>query len=241
MSDTPFYFSLITLFPNILQALKIGITGRAIDKGLIQIDAINPRDFSLDKHRSVDDKPYGGGPGMVMCYQPLRDAIKQAKRQLGDNTCVIYLSPQGKKLTQKHFEGLSSRKKLILLAGRYEGIDERIIKKYVDVEYSIGDYVLSGGEYPALVLIDGITRLLPGALNNNESAPSDSFANRSQQLSAPCYTRPHEIDGMSVPAVLMSGDHNAIKQWHESISLEQTKRKRPDLLHYIWDGEESGC
>lgn len=234
------HFDIITLFPEIFQALRSGITGRAIDHKLISFTCWNPRDFTKNIHKRVDDRPYGGGPGMVMAYQPLHDAIEAAKHSQPVPATVIYLSPQGKPLQQaqiRTFAHPEKTKRFILIAGRYEGIDERILQTAVDEEWSIGDYVLSGGELPAMVLIDAITRLLPNALGDANSAAEDSFENG--LLDHPHYTRPDVIDGMSVPTVLQSGDHAAIFRWRQKESLGKTWQKRPDLLkRRILTGDE---
>ena len=223
----------LSLFPEMLLALNYGITGRAIKHQLLQLDVINPRDFTEDKHRTVDDRPYGGGAGMLMKYQPLKLAIESARSQVADCSSqkVIYLSPQGKKVTQQDIKSLSLNEHLILLCGRYEGIDERLVDSCIDEEWSIGDYVLSGGELPAMVLIDALVRLMPGALGHNESAMNDSFY--SGLLDHPHYTRPEEIDGQKVPDVLLSGDHQAIADWRLLQSLKRTLERRPDLLENI--------
>lgn len=221
-------FDIITLFPDMFDALKSGITGRALQNNLVTIHTHNPRDFTQNKQKRVDDHSYGGGPGMVMQYQPLHDAITHARNADARPPLVIYLSPQGTPLTQKIARELSTQKRLVLIAGRYEGIDERIIQKEVAAEYSIGDYVLSGGELPAMVLIDAITRLLPGALGDDTSALQDSFENG--LLDHPHYSRPETIDGLSVPPILQSGDHSAILRWRLQQSLGKTWQKRPDLL-----------
>lgn len=219
---------IITLFPEMFNALNYGITGRALEQKLLTLDYWNPRDFSQDKHRSVDDRPYGGGPGMVMLYQPLHEAIKAAKQQLGQKAKVIHLSPQGKVLQQKDISYLITSSPIILLAGRYEGIDERLIQEQVDEEWSIGDYVLSGGELAAMVMIDAITRLLPGALGHHASAALDSFMQG--LLDYPHYTRPEVVANLKVPEVLLSGDHQAIARWRHKQSLGRTWLRRPDLL-----------
>ncbi|PIZ04428.1 MAG: tRNA (guanosine(37)-N1)-methyltransferase TrmD [Gammaproteobacteria bacterium CG_4_10_14_0_8_um_filter_38_16] len=223
-------FDIITLFPEIFDALKNGITGRALTQELIKIKCWNPRDFTDDPNKRIDDRPYGGGPGMVMAYLPLHNAIVAAKNDSPQQARVIYLSPQGKLLTQAKMRECAKtpEKRLILIAGRYEGIDERVIQKHVDEEWSIGDYVLSGGELPAMVLIDAITRLLPNALGDADSAAQDSFEN--DLLDHPHYTRPETIDGLTVPTVLQSGDHAAINRWRRKESLGKTWQKRPDLL-----------
>jgi tRNA (guanine37-N1)-methyltransferase len=223
-------FDIITLFPEIFNALKSGITGRAIDQKIISITCWNPRNFTTDPNKRIDDRPYGGGPGMVMEYEPLHNAITAARAAHPTTPTVIYLSPQGKPLTQKIVREWSKtpEKRLILIAGRYEGIDERVLLKDIDEEYSIGDYVLSGGELPAMVIIDAITRLLPNALGDENSAIQDSFENG--LLDHPHYTRPETIDGMTIPTVLQSGDHAAIAAWRHKESLRNTWQKRPDLL-----------
>ena len=219
----------VTLFPEMIMALlPFGVTGRAVQRGLVTITTWNPRDAAQDRHRTVDDRPYGGGPGMVMKVQPLRETLQRARQAVDPCGKTIYLSPQGRLLTQDSVRELAQQERLILLAGRYEGIDERLIEAEVDEEWSIGDYVLSGGELAALVLIDAITRLLPGALNHDESALQDSFM--AGVLDCPHYTRPEEIDGRCVPPVLLSGDHAAIARWRQRESLGRTWLRRPELL-----------
>lgn len=218
---------IITLFPEMFQALNYGIAGRAIENKLLKLNLWNPRDFTVDAHRTVDDRPYGGGPGMVMMLSPLRDAIRAAKKDL-PTAKVIYLSPQGKLLQQKGVEEFLAQQQLILVAGRYEGIDERLLGTEIDEECSIGDYVLSGGELAALVLIDAITRMIPGALGDGDSAKQDSFS--SGLLDHPHYTRPEDVDGQRVPSVLTSGDHQAIARWRLKQALGRTWLRRPDLI-----------
>lgn len=219
----------ISLFPEMFSALtEYGITGRAVTKGLLELSVLNPRDFTEDRHRTVDDKPYGGGPGMVMKPEPLKKALAAAKERLGTDAKVVYLSPQGQQLTQAAVEDFSVCDCLVLIAGRYEGIDERFISRYVDEEWSVGDYVLSGGELPAMVLADAVTRLLPGALGDEQSAVEDSFSNG--LLDFPHYTRPEEFEAEQVPAVLLSGDHEKIRRWRLQQSVSRTKERRPDLL-----------
>ncbi|MFT5102135.1 MAG: tRNA (guanine37-N1)-methyltransferase [Planctomycetaceae bacterium] len=221
--------SVVTLFPEMFTAVsKSGITGRAIENGLVSLDFANPRDFTQDKHRTVDDKPYGGGPGMLMKVAPLKSAIESAKAAAGPDCEVIYLSPQGQPVTQQIMQDLSERSGLVLVAGRYEGIDERLIEREIDVEYSIGDYVLSGGELPAMVLIDGITRLQPGAVGDDQSVQEDSFS--AGLLDHPHYTRPEAVEGLEVPAVLLGGNHAEIKRWRQKQALGRTKLRRPDLI-----------
>jgi len=220
----------VTLFPHMFEVLEgDGITGRAVSEGILQLGLWNPRDFTRNRHRTVDDKPYGGGPGMVMLFQPLRDAIHAAKREHTGKSRVYYLSPQGKRFDQSVAAELADQyKNIVLVAGRYEGVDERLIEDEIDEELSIGDYVLSGGEIAAMVVIDAITRLLPGALGHEDSAMQDTFS--VGLLEFPQYTRPEEIDGRKVPAVLLSGDHQAILRWRLKQALGRTWQKRPDLL-----------
>lgn len=219
---------IITLFPEMFNSLKAGITGRAIENSLIELLTWNPRDFTDDNYRTVDDRPYGGGPGMVMKIEPLAKAVVEAKGQLPDAR-VIYLSPQGKPFLQTDAIAMTERKEIIFVAGRYEGVDERFIERYVDEEWSIGDYVLSGGELAAMVMIDAITRLLPGALGDKDSASQDSFMNEGL-LDYPHYTRPELYEGMSVPKVLLSGDHKAIDHWRKEQAVVRTKKRRPELI-----------
>lgn len=220
----------VTLFPRMFEILKEdGITGRAVKAGLLRLDVWNPRDFTHNNYRSVDDKPYGGGPGMVMLYQPLRDAIHAARCEHNGNSRVLYLSPQGRRFNQAVASELVDEfNNIVLVAGRYEGVDERVIDSEIDEELSIGDYVLSGGELAAMVVIDAITRLIPGALGHEESALQDTFDGG--LLEFPQYTRPEEIDGQHVPAVLLSGDHKAILRWRRKQALGRTWQKRPDLF-----------
>lgn len=218
----------VTLFPEMFQMLQFGITGRTLEKKLLKVNFWNPRDYTHDPHRSVDDRPYGGGPGMVMMVEPLRDAIRAAKAAAGTKVSVIHLSPQGRLLNQQGLQELMNRKQLILVAGRYEGIDERTIGMEIDEEWSIGDYVLSGGELAAMVMIDAMARLLPEALGDPESAQQDSFI--TGLLDHPHYTRPEEVDGMRVPGVLTSGNHQAIARWRLKQALGRTWLRRPDLL-----------
>lgn len=226
------HIGVITLFPEMLDALRCGgITARASENGLLNISTWNPRDFSQDKHRCVDDRPYGGGPGMVMQVQPLRAAIQAATTTMGHDTRVIYLSPQGRRLDQAGVQILLNYQRFILVSGRYEGVDERLIERDIDEEWSIGDYVLSGGELAAMVIIDAVTRWLPGALGHQESAIEDSFYNG--LLDCPHYTRPEEIDGQQVPAVLLSGHHAEIAQWRQKQALGRTWQRYPALLEKL--------
>jgi len=237
------WVGIVSLFPEMFEAVsRYGITRRAVEKGLLNIATWNPRDYTRDKHRTVDDKPYGGGPGMLMKVEPLKAAIEAALTEAakieGEGDCkVIFLSPQGRKLDQAGLADLASRQKLILVAGRYEGIDERLIDTVIDEEYSIGDYVLSGGELPAMVLIDGVTRLLPGALGDEDSAAQDSFADVANGdattpvlLDYPQYTRPEQVEEQTVPDVLLSGNHQQIERWRRKQALGRTYDRRPDLL-----------
>ncbi len=219
---------IITLFPEIFQSLTYGITGRALTNNLLQLSYWNPRSFTQDTHHTVDDRPYGGGPGMVMKVTPLRDAIHAAKHELGADSPVLYLSPQGKTLKQANIAQLANRSKMILLCGRYEGIDQRLIDTEVDESWSVGDYVVSGGELPAMLLIDAMVRLLPNALGDPQSAAQDSFSQG--LLDHPHYTRPAEIEGHQVPKVLIKGDHADISRWRMQQSLKNTWQMRPDLL-----------
>lgn len=231
--------SIVTLFPEMFKALsESGISSRAMDKGLLTLSMVNPRDYAQDKHKSVDDRPYGGGPGMVMTVPPLASAIHAAKAGMDagekntDAVKVIYMSPQGKRLDQQMVTELSQCQQLVVLCGRYEGIDERLIETEVDEEISIGDYVISGGELAAMVLLDGVIRQLPDALGDADSAKQDSFASR-PLLDCPHYSRPESIEGRDVPAVLMSGDHEAIRRWRLQQSLLRTKERRPDLFERL--------
>lgn len=218
----------VTLFPEFVrQVVECGVTGRAVQRDLLQLHTWNPRDYTHDRHRTVDDRPYGGGPGMVMRYEPLRDAIRAA-RAASPQARVVYLSPQGRPLNQAAVQELAQRPGLILVAGRYEGIDERLLAHEIDEEWSIGDYVLSGGELAAMVLIDAVARLQPGALGDEDSAAQDSFS--AGLLDCPHYTRPETIDGMTVPAVLLGGNHSEIERWRTKQSLLRTWRRRPELL-----------
>jgi tRNA (guanine37-N1)-methyltransferase len=219
----------ITLFPEEFRPLvDLGVTGRAIRSGQVRLETVNPRDFAADRHRTVDDRPYGGGPGMVMAVEPLRSAIRAARKAASGANRVSLLSPQGRPLDQAVVRQLAARPELILVCGRYEGIDERLIELEIDEEWSLGDYVLSGGELAAAVVIDAVTRLLPGVLGDEQSAEQDSFTGG--LLDCPHYTRPENVDGLTVPPVLMSGDHGAIERWRRKQSLGRTWLRRPELL-----------
>ena len=220
-------FDIITLFPEMFSAIREeGVIARAMKKSLISINTWQLRDFSSNNYKNVDDKPYGGGAGMVIQVKPIRDCISKIK-QSSPNTKVIYLSPQGKKLNQNLVEELATFESIIMLCGRYEGIDERIIENDIDFEISIGDYVISGGELAAMVVIDAISRRLPGVLGNEVSL-KDSFTDK--LLDHPNYTRPEIIDGQTVPEVLMSGNQAKIDAWRLEQSIKKSKQKRPDLL-----------
>ena len=234
--------ALITLFPDVIESFKeYGVTGRAVAENKIDLQCFNPRDYATDKHRTVDDRPYGGGPGMVMRCEPLTAAVEAAKLWFGkggmkEDALVVYLSPQGKRLVQTRTEELAAKEQnLILIAGRYEGIDQRAIDNLVDEEISIGDYVLSGGELPALILIDAILRHVPGVLGHAESAGQDSFSGEAPDglkggLDWPHYTRPEVFEGQAVPEVLLSGDHKKIEEWRSQQATAKTRKIRPDLI-----------
>jgi len=228
-------FGLVTLFPDMFNSVEqFGVIGRAVKKGDISLDIFNPRDFAQDRHRTVDDRPYGGGPGMLMKIQPLQDAIQAAKKKLSIESGsdkrlrTIYLSPQGRRLDHEKVVELASFDSIICVSGRYEGVDERLIESEIDEEISIGDYVLSGGELASMVLLDAVSRLVPGVLGHNESANEDSFA--TGLLDCPHYTRPELFQNEAVPEVLMSGDHEKIRRWRLKQALGRTWQRRPDLL-----------
>lgn len=234
------HFHVITLFPEMIeQFCSFGVLSRAIEQQLLEVTCWNPRDYAKDKHKTVDDRPYGGGPGMLMKVQPLADAIVDAKQAAGKDAKVIYLSPQGKVLQQKAICQLAeSEKNLILIAGRYEGIDERLIEQFVDEEWSIGDYVLSGGEVAAMAVIDATARMIPGSLGDDESAQQDSFMQGI--LDCPHYTRPEEVNGVKVPAVLLNGNHKATERWRLKQALGKTWLQRPELLdELVLDKEQT--
>ena len=229
---------IVSLFPEMFAAVtEHGISGRAVRSGLMNLELFNPRDYTTDKHRTVDDKPFGGGPGMLMKTEPLmasiaaaRQAVSQ-KQTTGESVKVIYLSPQGKTLKQDSIIDLAKREGMVLLCGRYQGIDNRVLVSEIDEEWSLGDFVISGGELAAMTLIDAMTRFQPGALGDEGSALEDSFSNG--LLHSPEYTRPQSIDGSDVPKVLLSGDHEAIRKWRLKQSLGATWLKRPDLLQVM--------
>jgi tRNA (guanine37-N1)-methyltransferase len=225
------HFDVITLFPEMIQeTARYGVTGKAVENGIVGLAAWNPRNYTHDNHKTVDDRPYGGGPGMVMKYQPLFDAVTAAKQnQVESTTCkVICLSPQGKPITQKLLASCVDYSQLILVAGRYEGIDERFITRVCDEEWSLGDYVISGGELAALVVIDAITRLIPGVLGDENSATQDSYSHG--LLDCPHFTRPEQLDAGVVPPVLLGGNHAQIERWRLKQAVGRTWLRRPDLL-----------
>lgn len=224
--------ALVTLFPEMFAALTdYGISSRAIRQGLLEVAFFNPRTHTSDRHQTVDSRPYGGGPGMVMMIEPLRKAIGVARTWIGGPATVVYLSPQGRVLDQTGVNALAAQGDLILVAGRYEGVDERLIQLEVDQEWSIGDYVLSGGELPAMVVLDALIRQLPGALGHEDSADQDSFADG--LLDCPHYTRPEQYQDFKVPEVLLSGNHEKIRQWRLKQSLYRTWQRRPELLEKL--------
>jgi tRNA (guanine37-N1)-methyltransferase len=221
-------FDIVTLFPEMFDALRVGITGRAVERGQVEWHLWNPRDYTRDVHRTVDDRPYGGGPGMVMKVAPLRDAVAAARGRAPAGSRVVYLTPQGQRFDQAAARELARRDGIILVAGRYEGVDERFVEACIDEEWSIGDYVLSGGELAAMVLMDAVIRLLPGVLGHEDSAAEDSYMDG--LLDCPHYTRPEVIGGMSVPEALLSGDHAAVDRWRLQQALGRTWLRRADLL-----------
>jgi tRNA (guanine37-N1)-methyltransferase len=231
MPETPRRYGAITLFPEMFDSLtRWGITGRAHDQGLWGLSLTNPREFADDRHGTVDDRPYGGGPGMVMQPAVMDRALEASRQQVGGSAKVIALTPQGRVFSDGLARELVSETSLIFVAGRYEGIDERFLEASVDVELSVGDFVVSGGELPAMVVMDALIRLLPGALGHGDSAEEDSFANG--VLDCPHYTRPETYRGVDVPAVLLSGDHGAIGRWRRAQSLRRTLDRRPDMLSW---------
>ncbi len=218
-------FDIITIFPSFFNCLyEYGLIGKAIENSVIEINSVDLRDYSKDKHKKVDDEIYGGGPGMLMTAQPIYDAITDLSTE---DSKVVFLSPQGKVLNQELVEEFAEYEHLILLCGHYEGVDQRVIDNYIDYEVSIGDYVLTGGELPAMVLIDSVSRFIPGVIGNEDSLTEDSLYNGLLKYSV--YTRPREFNGHIVPEVLLSGNHKLINEWRNKSSLENTKLKRPDL------------
>jgi len=223
------HMGVISIFPEMFDAItEYGITGRAVDTEILRLDRWNPRDFTDDRRRNVDDRPYGGGPGMVMRVEPLQAAIRAARAVIGEPISTVYLTPQGRRLDQSLIREFATRKRLVLVCGRYEGVDERLIDIEIDEEWSVGDYVLSGGETAAMVIIDALTRWLPGALGHEDSVTKDSFTNG--LLDHPHYTRPEIVQGYSVPDVLIGGNHADIARWRRKYALGRTWWKRPDLL-----------
>ena len=220
-------FDIVTLFPEMFDAVRRGVTGRALERGQASLTFWNPRDYTHDVHRTVDGRPYGGGPGMVMLAAPLRAAVREARVRAPESR-IVYLSPQGKRFDQTAAQAFAKRPGVILIAGRYEGVDERFVETDVDEEWSIGDYVLSGGELPAMVLMDAVIRWLPGVLGHEDSAEQDSYADG--LLDCPHYTRPEAIGDQTVPPVLLSGNHAAIRRWRLRQALGRTWLRRPDLL-----------
>lgn len=229
--------AVVTLFPAMVRdALDHGVVGRAVTQGNLQVDCVDPRQFATDVHRTVDDRPYGGGPGMVMKVEPLRSAVRAARERVPAGSPRIYLGADGARFDQRQAQEAAGYPGLVLVAGRYEGVDERLLQTEVDATWSIGDFVLSGGELPALVVIDAIARLLPGTLGSAESAQQDSHSDG--LLDWPHYTRPEHFEGLNVPAVLTSGDHAAIRRWRLQQSLGRTWLRRPDLLERRGMSEE---
>ncbi|UQB42946.1 tRNA (guanosine(37)-N1)-methyltransferase TrmD [Thiomicrospira microaerophila] len=226
-------FDIITLFEPMFAALtEQGVSSRALQKQLYKLNFWNPRDYTHDRHNTVDDRPYGGGPGMLMLYPPLKAAFENIEQSLeGQPSHVIYLSPQGNPLTQQKVMELAAKPQITLLCGRYEGVDERVIERFVDEEICVGDFVVSGGELPAMMLMDAVIRLLPGALGHHLSAQQDSFSQG--LLDCPHYTRPEEIDGMRVPSVLLEGHHKKIDAWREQQQWLRTYARRPDLIEKL--------
>jgi tRNA (guanine37-N1)-methyltransferase len=221
--------AVVSLFPQMIrEALNIGVVGRALERGVFGVECFDPRDYTSDVHRTVDDRPYGGGPGMVMKVEPVRSAVRDALKVLPAGSRRVYLGADGRRFEQSMAREACGWPGLVLVAGRYEGIDERFIEQEVDEQWSIGDYVLSGGELPALVVIDAIARLMPGTLGSSESALQESFSDG--LVDWPHYTRPQALDGQEVPAVLASGDHAAIQRWRLQQALGRTWLRRPELL-----------
>jgi tRNA (guanine37-N1)-methyltransferase len=226
------HIEIVTLFPEMIRAaVGAGVTGRALTRGLVSLGVRNPRDFATDVHHTVDDRPYGGGPGMVMKIEPLRAAIGAARGASPQGSRVVYLSAQGQRFDQSRAAELARLPGLVLVSGRYEGVDERLIELEIDEELSVGDYVLSGGELPALLVFDAVTRLVPGVLGDAESAEQDSFVGG--LLDWPHYTRPEQFEGRAVPEVLLRGNHAAIRRWRLKCALGRTWQRRPDLLERV--------
>ncbi|MXW53493.1 MAG: tRNA (guanosine(37)-N1)-methyltransferase TrmD [Gammaproteobacteria bacterium] len=233
------WFGVVTIFPDLVQAaLEEGVVGRALRAGSIQLELYNPREYAQDSFKSVDDRPYGGGPGMVMMAEPLAECVKQARTDFESETLqTILLTPQGKTLSQNVVREFSELDGLLLIAGRYEGVDERFVENYVDSELSIGDYVLSGGELAALVVLDSVARLVSGTLNNPDSTSTESYSDG--LLDFPQYTRPRRFEGLDVPEILLSGDHGKVEKWRHAQAIRRTWNRRPDLLtNRSWAKEE---
>ena len=225
-------FEVVTLFPAMIrEAVRYGVAGRAIAAGLMELECVDPRDYATDVHRTVDDRPYGGGPGMVMKVEPLRSAIRAAAKRIPAGALRVYLSAQGRPFDQAAARRFSALPGLVLVAGRYEGVDERLLQSEIDEEWSIGDYVLSGGEIPALALIDAVTRLIPGVLGDERSALEESFTEG--LLDWPHYTRPEDFEGLRVPEALLSGNHREIARWRLKQALGRTWQRRPDLIERL--------
>ena len=221
--------AVVTLFPDLVMAVaRYGVAARAAERGLLELDCWNPRDYARGRHRRVDDRPYGGGPGMVMMYEPVGAAIAAARDAVDGASRTIHLSPQGRRIEQRDLRRLAQGPSLVMLCGRYEGVDERLLDTEVDEELSLGDYVLSGGELAAMVVIDAMTRLVPGVLGHEDSAGEDSFSDG--LLDCPHFTRPETVAGRQVPGVLLSGDHGAVRRWRLKQALGRTWERRPDLL-----------
>jgi tRNA (guanine37-N1)-methyltransferase len=224
-----YQIGVVSLFPELVApVMEAGVVGRAAERGLVGLEQVSPREFTTDRHRTVDDRPYGGGPGMVMKYEPLRDAVHELRRRLPQGCREFVLAAQGRPLDQALVRELATAPGLLLVCGRYEGIDERFVEAVVPAELSLGDYVLSGGELAAAVVIDAVVRLLPGVLGDECSHVEDSFT--AGLLDCPQYTRPEVVDGLAVPPVLLGGDHEAIKRWRRQQALCRTARRRPELL-----------
>jgi tRNA (guanine37-N1)-methyltransferase len=231
------HLQVVSIFPDMVTTVaRYGVVGRAVERGLLTFDCLNPRDFATDAHRTVDGRPYGGGPGMVMKYEPTAAAIAAARKAAPAGGRVVYLSPQGARFDQATARRYAALPGLILLAGRYEGIDERLMEMQVDEELSVGDFVLSGGEIPAMVVIDAVARLIPGVLGDEDSAGQDSFTEG--LLDHPQYTRPEVIEGRKVPDVLLSGDHARIAKWRYKQALGRSFLRRPDLVRKLILNEE---
>jgi tRNA (guanine-N(1)-)-methyltransferase len=229
MKERRMNFHILTLFPDmVMQGLSTSIIGRAKDRGLLSIEAVNIRDYTLERHKKVDDYPYGGGAGMLMQAQPVYDAWKSVVDRIGYKPRTVYLTPQGSTFTQPMAKDLAQAKDLILLCGHYEGIDERVLEEIVTDYVSIGDYVLTGGELPAMVMVDAISRMVPGVLTNDESGSTESF--EGNLLEYPQYSRPEEWMGKKVPSILLSGDHKKVDEWRREQAILRTIKRRPDLL-----------